>query len=126
MDRYCCYYICFIDFEKAFDSIDRELLFNKLSKLGLSEHFLHVLYSLIASNYVCLKSGSYLMQKTAQNIGVPQGDKPSPLLFAIYIADLDTILSNGAEILFYVDDLAIAYEIIKIVQESVTFLDTVL
>ena len=32
-------FLAFIDFQKAFDSVDRNLLFYKLSKIGISGHF---------------------------------------------------------------------------------------
>ena len=38
------YYVCYVDFEKAFDKLDRKLLFTKLQRNGLSVHFTKVLY----------------------------------------------------------------------------------
>ena len=38
------FYVCFIDFEKAFDSINRTLLMKKLNAMGLSVHFQRVLF----------------------------------------------------------------------------------
>ena len=53
-------------------------------------------------------SDGYLSTNISQTIGVPQGDKLSPLLFALFLADLSAELeSTGCFTKFYADDLAI-------------------
>ena len=53
-------------------------------------------------------SDGYLSTKISQTIGVPQGDKLSPLLFALFLADLSAELeSPGCFTIFHADDLAI-------------------
>ena len=50
-------FLAFIDFQKAFDSVDRNLLLYKLSKIGISGHF----YKAIASLYSNPRSRVVLM-----------------------------------------------------------------
>ena len=102
------YYVCYVDFEKAFDTLDRQLLFTKLQRNGLPVHFTKVLYNLYAQNNIQVCSDGYLSTKISQTIGVPQGDKLSPLLFALFLADLSAELKSiGCFTIFYADDLAI-------------------
>ena len=108
IDRYKCCYVCFVDYEKAFDKVDRKLLFSKLQKYGLTTHFTKVLYEIYSQNNIRVSVDNYLSEIINQKIGVPQGDKLSPLLFAIFIADLSSILEKtGCFVVFYADDLAI-------------------
>ena len=39
-------FVAFIDFSKAYDRINRQLLWYKLSRLGISDQLIHVLKSL--------------------------------------------------------------------------------
>ena len=53
-------------------------------------------------------SDGYLSTNISQTIGVPQGDKLSPLLFALFLANLSAELEGtGCFTSFYADDLAI-------------------
>ena len=53
-------------------------------------------------------SDGYLSTKISQTIDVPQGDKLSPLLFALFLAALSAELeSTGCFTIFYANDLAI-------------------
>ena len=45
-------YVAFIAFQKAFDSVDRELLYNVLRQNGVKGK----LFSAVRSNYVCVKA----------------------------------------------------------------------
>ena len=97
-------FVCFVDFEKAFDSINRTSLLSKLRTLGVSNHFIKVIFSMIDRNRISLSTGKYLQEPTTQTVGLAQGDKLSPLLIAIFIADLsDSLLStpNQPMILFF-------------------------
>ena len=101
-------FACFVDFKKAFDSIDRSILLRKLQQLGISASFAKTLYSIISENYLSMKIGDYISDSITQNIGVAQGDPLSPLLFVLYIADLSTMLKNcNTKSIFYADDLVI-------------------
>ena len=102
------YYVCYVDFEKAFDKLDRQLLFTKLQRNGVPVHFTKVLYNLYVQNNIQVCSDGYLSTKISQTIGVPQGDKLSPLLFALFLTDLSAELeSTGCFTSFYANDLAI-------------------
>ena len=62
------FYVCFIDFEKAFDSIHRSLLLTKLHAMGLSIHFQRVLFSIINNSKIRLTTGDYLQEAITQTI----------------------------------------------------------
>jgi hypothetical protein len=45
-------YVSFVDFKKAFDSINRTILLQKLNMFGFSGNFINVLWSLLSENYL--------------------------------------------------------------------------
>ena len=101
-------YACFIDFRKAFDSIDRSTLLQKLSKMGVSNKFLLVLYDILGHNMVHVVNDGYLSSSILQRLGLPQGDKISPLLFSLCIADLtENFVQCKCFCIFYADDVVI-------------------
>ena len=57
------YYVCYVDFEKAFDKLDRQLLFTKLQRNGLPVHFTKVLCNLYVQNNIQVCSDGYLSTK---------------------------------------------------------------
>ena len=75
---------CFVDFSKAFDSVPRKKLFDKLRTVGIhvEGHFLEVLMSM----YLNDKSAVQIENKITHN-GVKQGCMLSPTLFNIYLSD---------------------------------------
>ena len=88
-------FLTFIDFKKAFDTVERNLLLFKLSEIGICGP----MYNAIASLYSNPRSRIILNdQKTDYfdcPIGVKQGDCLSPTLFAIFINDLATELKQS-------------------------------
>jgi hypothetical protein len=112
-------YVCLIDASKAFDKINRY----KLWKIMLSfcrPAILRFLIKYYANSYgfISMKNGTSNKFKTT--LGVKQGGCLSPLLFAIYIADVVEIIDNlkigvrvGGQlvnILLYADDIVLLSE----------------
>ena len=121
------YFVCFVDFEEAFHSITRTSLLSKHRSLWVSNHSIKVIFSMIQRNSISLSTGKYLQEPIIQTVGLAQGNKLSPLLFAIFKADLsDTLLSapNQPIIVFYVDYLAIGTTDLSSLQEYLNTLHT--
>ena len=88
------YYVCYVDFEKAFDKLDRQLLllFTKLQRKGLPVY---------VQNNIQVCSDGYLSTKISQTFGVPQGDKLSPLLFTLFLQiNLQNLKAQTASLFF--------------------------
>ena len=102
------YYACFIEYEKAFDFVNRDLLHTKLIKMGLHGNMLHTIQSVLKCNFQKILDGGFFSNEIEQKSGVEQGDKLSPLLFSLSIADLYFEMKCKAlDVIFYADDLVL-------------------
>ena len=81
-------YLCFLDLKKAFDSVPRSLLFQKLAALGVEGKILNIIKDLYSSNSACVRIGEHTSEPFTIDSGVLQGSKLAPILFIIYINDL--------------------------------------
>ena len=81
-------FLSFIDFQKAFDSIDRNLLFFKLSQIGISGKFYNAIKAMYSNPRSKILLNEYETDFFECPIGVKQGDNISATLFSIFINDL--------------------------------------
>jgi hypothetical protein len=101
-------YACFVDFEKAFDKVDRGILIDKLHKqFGIKGRILRLVSSILDTNKVLISDGLRMTNPVTQNNGVLQGDSLSPTLFLCYVSDLADKLREitGLDFILYADDL---------------------
>lgn len=109
-------YTAFIDFKKAYDTVDRELLFERLMGLGINGVFLQNLKSMYECTKYSIKLKDGYIDALESNLGLKQGCPLSPILFNLYIDDMDKIFLNsdpinlqGVDInhFLYADDLVL-------------------
>ena len=87
-------YSCFIDLNKAFDTVPRIDLLYKLGLCGIKGNILGVLKSLYSDiNYSVKANGQYSTSFKSTH-GVKQGCNLSPLLFNLFINDIQDIFKN--------------------------------
>ena len=96
------HFICFVDFRMAFDSVDHSSLWNRLISLGISQQMLQILQSMYtkAASRIKVSRNQCTVAFPCQK-GVRQGCTLSPLLFSLYIGQLQSMLSgnNGGVLL---------------------------
>ena len=107
----------FIDIKKAYDTVSREILWNKLSRLGFGPIFIKCLKNIYSDDCITSSIGGRKTRPIYLSRGVRQGCSLSPLLFALYISDLGHELSNSGEgfeiedvnisSLFFADDIVL-------------------
>jgi Reverse transcriptase (RNA-dependent DNA polymerase) len=109
-------YACFVDFSKAFDSIPREKLWDRLREIGIQGRLLDTIQSMYKEVKCRVVTPEGLTRSFTSHLGVKQGCPLSPLLFGLYIDPLEScMLAAGGEpptlqdqkvpALMYADDL---------------------
>ena len=111
-------YVCYIDFAKAFDKVDRDCLFVKLVQAGVTGNMYWAIRSLYNDPSLSILLNSTQTEWFNTTCGVKQGDNVSTSLFGLYINDLAQELNGlnlgihldeglDVSILLYADDLAL-------------------
>ena len=73
-------FACFVDFSKAFDSVNRNALFYKMQKAGITGKIFELIKNMYSSTFYCIKKENYLSKPRVKNVGLKQGDSLSPTL----------------------------------------------
>ena len=74
-------YFCFIDYAKAFDSVDHKKLWKILREMGIPDHLTCLLKNLYAGQEAMVKTGHGITEWFQIGKGVRQGCISSPSLF---------------------------------------------
>jgi hypothetical protein len=84
-------HLCFIDIERAYDSVQHVKLWARCAEMGIGGRFLATLQAMYAGKKAVLDVNGELLEAQDIQCGVLQGNPLSPLLFNIYI---DPVLRN--------------------------------
>ena len=108
---------CFIDIAKAYDTLNRPILWDKMRKMGFSSSFISNIKALYSDDCITSTINGRTTKPVYLSRGVKQGCSLSPMLFALYLVDLGYELSNcdegfelqGVKIcsLFFADDIVL-------------------
>lgn len=84
----------FIDFEKAFDFVHRNSLFFKLFVNSIGGKFLRIIQNMYNEIKSCIRYNNESTEFFKCEIGVRQGENLSPILFSLYLNDLQSYLEE--------------------------------
>ena len=110
--------MCFVDLKKAFDSVNHNLLWEKLKSHGFSYQMLKVLQSMYSKATSRVRiSASEATDSFPCKKGVRQGCNLSPLLFSLFLTGLEVelkknragVVLNGAvlDVMMFADDIVL-------------------
>ena len=104
-------YLAFVDLEKAFDRVPRQVIWWAMRKLGVEEWLVRLIQSMYANVRSRVRVGDGYSDEFSVLVGVHEGSVLSPLLFIIVLEALSCQFRTGCPWeLLYADDLVIMAE----------------
>ena len=96
-----------LDYNKAFDLINHELLLAKLHYYKVSDRLLNWFKCYLSNRSQVVKVDNSFLSELQVSCGIPQESILGPLLFTIFTADLPSVLSSNCRFHLYADDTQI-------------------
>ena len=131
--KYLCreggrFYCIFIDFKRAFDSIQHASLWYSLERKGVSPNgkFLSIFRSMYSQLKSCVKVKDGLTQFFDCHIGTRQGCVSSPIIFSLFINDLVSYLKSECDRGIFVSDQIEDMIALMFADDVASFSDTVI
>ena len=113
-------YVAFVDFRKAFDTVNHERLLQTIKDLGINGKFYNTVKSMYDSLVSCVRINNDLSEFFECPVGVRQGCVLSPTLFSLFINQLANQVNDLGEhgiqmlpnilelfLLLFADDIAL-------------------
>ena len=100
----------FLDYAKAFDKVDHQLLLEKMTRYGFPPNLVSWIHSFLTNrSQVVVVKGAHSREEEVIS-GVPQGTVLGPILFILFINDLNNKVSES-NVSFFADDTRISTQI---------------
>ena len=126
-------YVCFVDLQKAFDSVNRKALIHKLKRCVDTGPFFNIIKDMYSDVRFSIKLECGATSAFSTSAGVKQGCSLSPTLFSLYVNDLVNEFDDNCQpavlgeknisCLLYADDLVLISESPSGLQASLNKLD---
>ena len=105
--------VVFLDITKAFDTVWVDGLLFKVHGLGLPIHLVTLLYNFLTQRSIRVVHEGKMSSVRVLSSGVPQGCILSPLLFIVFIDDIQNGLHSFISIGLFADDIALWLRILS-------------
>lgn len=93
----------YTNYSKAFDCVDRSVLFAKLCALGIARMALKWLDTSLLKRLQCVKINTFFSNKFLVPFGVLQDSHCGPVFFKIFLNDVGAFLTS--RLLRFADDM---------------------
>ena len=90
-------HMAFVDLTKAYDCVDRSILWSKLSKMGFGGKFLATLKAIYRDDSIKAVVNGVASRAIYFGRGLHQGCSLSPVLFALYMAEMGEAINLSGE-----------------------------